>query len=69
MRLTEKEEVDGLPQSLLALASATARAQDKGKDEESTAEAGPWLITLDGPSLTPFLQVNSYKDPCCEFLK
>jgi len=53
IRITDKARVGGLPESALALASATAVR--KG-DEDSTPEAGPWVFTLDGPSLMPVLQ-------------
>ncbi|MDE5069443.1 MAG: M3 family metallopeptidase [Trichodesmium sp. St16_bin4-tuft] len=51
--LTEKEEVDGLPPSLLSLAAQAAR--DNGA-ENATPENGPWRITLDSPSFLPFMQ-------------
>ena len=51
--LTEKEEVDGLPPSLLSLAAQAAR--DNGS-ENATPENGPWRITLDSPSFLPFMQ-------------
>jgi oligopeptidase A len=53
VRLTTKEEVDGLPESALALAAQTAKS--KG-DEGATPEAGPWVITLDLPSYMPVMQ-------------
>ncbi len=51
--LTTREEVDGLPESWLAMAAQSAR--DKGQTE-ATAEKGPWLLTLDFPSYFPVLQ-------------
>ena len=53
VRLTKKEEVDGLPPSALALSAQSAKS--KG-DEGATAEDGPWLITLDFPSYMPVMQ-------------
>ncbi len=47
-----KEDVDGLPASALALASQTAKS--KGH-ENSTAEEGPWVFTLDIPSYLPVM--------------
>ena len=49
----EAAQVEGLPESALALASQTARA--KG-DEASTTEGGPWVITLDAPAYMPVMQ-------------
>jgi len=51
--LTEHDEVDGLPQSWLAMAAQSAR--DKGH-AAATAGEGPWLLTLDFPSYFPILQ-------------
>lgn len=48
--LTTPEEIDGLPSSALALMAQQAKA--KGNDA-ATAEAGPWLVTLDIPSYLP----------------
>lgn len=53
LRLTQGEEVAGLPDSALSLAAQTARGQG---DEAATAEAGPWVITLDYPSYLPFMK-------------
>ena len=50
--ITNKEEVDGLPSSALALASQTAKT--KGH-ETSTPEDGPWVFTLDIPSYLPVM--------------
>jgi oligopeptidase A len=59
LKLTEPEEVTGLPPSLLSLAAQTARAAGM---EQATAEAGPWQITLDFPSFGPFLQHSTRRD-------
>ncbi len=59
MTLTSKEEVDGLPPSLLSLAAQAARAAG---EEGATAENGPWRITLDFPSYFPFMQHSTRRD-------
>jgi len=51
--LTTKEEVEGLPATALALAAQQA-AKDGGAPG-ATAEAGPWLFTLDFPSYFPVM--------------
>jgi oligopeptidase A len=50
--LRHRHEVDGLPESALALAAQSARAAG---ETEATAETGPWRLTLDQPSLVPAL--------------
>ena len=50
--LRDPAEVEGLPRSALELAAQAARA---GGEEAATPEDGPWRITLDAPSLIPFL--------------
>lgn len=50
--VTEKAEVDGLPESALALAAQQAKSEGH---EDATAEAGPWLFTLDLPSFFPVM--------------
>ncbi|WP_193196133.1 M3 family metallopeptidase [Nostoc sp. MG11] len=57
--LTTKEETDGLPNSLLSLASQAARAAGA---ENATPENGPWRITLDFPSYSPFMQHSTRRD-------
>ncbi|BAY89409.1 MULTISPECIES: M3 family metallopeptidase [unclassified Tolypothrix] len=57
--LTTKEEIDGLPQSLLSLAAQAARAAG---EENATPENGPWRITLDFPSYGPFMQHSTRRD-------
>jgi oligopeptidase A len=54
LTLRTKDDVDGLPQSLLQLAAQAA--VDAGDAETANAEDGPWRITLDYPSFGPFLQ-------------
>ena len=51
--LRERAEVEGLPHSALALAAQSARGAG---EPNATAEAGPWRLTLDLPSLVPALQ-------------
>ncbi|MEA5420076.1 M3 family metallopeptidase [Spirulina sp. CCNP1310] len=53
LKLTQPDEVAGLPASWLSLAAQTAR--QKG-DATATPEAGPWVVTLDFPSFGPFLK-------------
>ena len=57
--LRTREEVAGLPVSLLQLAAQAAR--ESGEDT-ATAEQGPWRITLDFPSYGPFLQHSQRRD-------
>lgn len=59
MTLTAKEEIDGLPPSLLSLAAQAARAAG---EENATPENGPWRITLDFPSYAPFMQHSTRGD-------
>ena len=64
--LTDKDDVDGLPESALAMAAQSfnqkqaERAEETGDASESldeaTATSGPWRFTLDGPSFLPFMQ-------------
>ena len=52
-KLTAKSQVAGLPPSALSMMAATARR--KG-DAEATPDAGPWVVTLDGPCLLAVLR-------------
>ena len=64
--LTEQSDVDGLPESALAMAAQSfnqkqsERVAESGDDPQSVDEAipdsGPWRFTLDGPSFLPFMQ-------------
>ena len=64
--LTDKDDIDGLPESALAMAAQSfnqkqaERTAETGDDPESldeaTAASGPWRFTLDGPSFLPFMQ-------------
>ncbi|MGP1387548.1 MAG: M3 family metallopeptidase [Thainema sp.] len=59
LTLTQREDVDGLPPSLLALAAQAARAEG---DENATPDNGPWRITLDYPSYVPFMQHSKRRE-------
>lgn len=50
--LTDKADVEGLPDSALALAAQQAKGEGHG---EATPEDGPWLFTLDFPSFFPVM--------------
>ncbi len=52
LTLRDPDEVDGLPESWRGL---TAQAAREAGEEGASAEAGPWRVTLDAPSLVPFL--------------
>lgn len=51
--LDDPADVEGIPSSWLNLAAQAAKAADY---PDATAEAGPWRVSLDGPSFGPFLQ-------------
>ena len=57
--LTHKDEVEGLPPSLLSLAAHSAR---EAGEVNATPEDGPWRITLDIPSFGPFMQHSQRRD-------
>src|SRR4028119_1963156 len=59
LTLTNKDEIDGLPPSLLSLAAQAARSAGA---ENADAENGPWRITLDFPSYGPFMQHSTRRD-------
>ena len=59
LTLTTKDEVEGLPPSLLSLAASSARSEGA---ENATPENGPWRITLDLPSYFPFMQHSKCRD-------
>ncbi|HIG68510.1 MAG TPA: M3 family peptidase [Myxococcales bacterium] len=54
LMLTDEVEVVGLPESWRDLAAQSAR--EEGDAENATAQTGPWRLTLDHPSLQPFLE-------------
>ena len=53
LKLTQPEDIAGLPQSLLSLAAQTAC---NSGETSATPEDGPWIITLDYPSYLPFMK-------------
>jgi oligopeptidase A len=53
------QEIDGLPPSLVQMAAQAAR--EAGHDR-ATPEQGPWRITLDFPSVGPFLEHSRRRD-------
>jgi oligopeptidase A len=59
LTLRTREEVDGLPKSLLELAAQAAR---QAGEDDAGADEGPWRITLDMPSAVPFLQHSRRRD-------
>jgi oligopeptidase A len=59
LTLRTREEVAGLPRSLLELAAQAAR---QAGEDGATTEDGPWRITLDMPSAVPFLQHSRRRD-------
>ncbi|MGI8504989.1 MAG: M3 family metallopeptidase, partial [Hassallia sp.] len=59
LTLTKKAEIDGLPPSLLSLGAQAARSEGA---ENATRENGPWRITLDFPSYSPFMQHSTRRD-------
>lgn len=59
LRLDTPEDVAGLPASLLAAASEAARQRDIA---DSTPADGPWMITLEMPIFSPFMQYSGRRD-------
>jgi oligopeptidase A len=59
LTLTDPQEVEGLPPSLLAQAAQAAQADGH---PEATPADGPWRITLDYPSYIPFMQHSRRRD-------
>ena len=57
--LTKSEDIEGLPASFLEMAAQAARAAG---NETATAAAGPWRVTLDGPSYTGFMKHARRRD-------
>jgi oligopeptidase A len=63
LKLTNQDEIAGLPPSLLSLAAQIARNTGDGEsDKSATPENGPWVITLDAPCYGPFLQHSTRRD-------
>lgn len=58
--LTDAGDVEGIPESVLAMAAQSYAAKSAADHPEAarnaTAQTGPWRFTLDAPSVTPFLQ-------------
>lgn len=64
--LTEHDDVDGLPESTLAMAAQSFNQKQSERSaetddgpaslDEATPASGPWRFTLDGPSFLPFMQ-------------
>jgi oligopeptidase A len=59
LTLTKPEEIAGLPESLLGQAAQAARAAGH---EAATPTDGPWVITLDAPSYSPFMQHSQRRE-------
>ncbi len=59
LTLTEPAEIAGLPESLLGQAAQAARAAGQ---EAATPTDGPWVITLDAPSYSPFMQHSQQRE-------
>ncbi|MCP4005141.1 MAG: M3 family metallopeptidase [bacterium] len=57
--LRDKDEVAGLPESWLQFAAQLAL---EAGEEGANADEGPWRVTLDYPSLLPFLQHSRRRD-------
>ncbi len=53
LTLTDSDQVEGTPASWRELAAQAAR---EAGEADADAEKGPWRLTLDQPSLWPFLQ-------------
>ncbi|BAU64134.1 oligopeptidase A [Stanieria sp. NIES-3757] len=59
LKLTNKKDVDGLPESALSLMAQTAKVEG---EENATAENGPWVVTLDYPSYIPFMKYATNRE-------
>lgn len=59
LKLTDPDEVEGLPESLREQLAQAAR--DAG-DGQATAATGPWLLGLDMPRFGPFLKYSRRRD-------
>ena len=62
--LQRADDVDGLPASWRAMAAAAARehAGDNEAHKVATAEDGPWRLSLDFPSFSPFMRYATRRD-------
>jgi len=56
MTLTEKQDVDGLPESAKAMYAQFHNAVKSSTEANATAANGPWRVTLDQPSYLPFMK-------------
>jgi oligopeptidase A len=54
--VTDKGEIEGLPESLLRMFAQSAR--DEGH-ADATPENGPWRVTLDPPSYVQFMKYSA----------
>lgn len=54
--LTDRSQIDGLPQSFLKMAAAAYRQAHADRPGQADPENGPWRVTLDGPSFLPCIQ-------------
>lgn len=54
--ITNKHDIEGLPQSALELASQAYNKSKQEHEPPSTPQNGPWKITLDYPSYIPFMK-------------
>ncbi|MFK7874010.1 MAG: M3 family metallopeptidase [Oligoflexales bacterium] len=57
LELSSEADIKGLPKSYLQLASQTYN-QKYSEKTASTPEKGPWIVTLDAPSVMPFLEYS-----------
>jgi len=62
MVLTTKEDVRGLPDHALQLASQAFNQAKKSEDPASTPTTGLWKFSLDAPSYIPFLEFSERRD-------
>jgi oligopeptidase A len=60
--LTDRADVEGLPESLLRLASHSHNATLEEGQTPGSEEAGPWRFTLEAPSFGPFMQHSRRRD-------
>jgi oligopeptidase A len=60
--LTDRADVEGLPPSLLRLASHSHNATLVEGQTPGSEEAGPWRFTLEAPSFGPFMQHSRRRD-------
>ena len=56
LTINNARDVEGLPQSLKALAAAAYNSRKPDDLPEATPDEGPWTITLEAPLFIPFLR-------------